>query len=89
MLHKSSGCTSFVVSVDWTMDNTYLRVVSGAHELLFFHANGGKQDPSGAQNTKGHEWQTSSARFGWLVEGIYPSGTDGTHINSVDFSKDN
>ena len=33
-------------------------------------------------------WATSTARFGWLVEGIYPSGVDGTHINSVDFSHD-
>lgn len=34
------------------------------------------------------EWATHHAKFGWLVEGIFPLGTDGTHINSVDFSKD-
>jgi WD40 repeat protein len=65
-----------------------LRSVCGAHELLFFKAEDCSQDPSGASNTKGLEWATGHAKYGWLVEGIFPSGTDGTHINGVDFSSD-
>lgn len=37
---------------------------------------------------KDAEWETNSSKFGWLVDGIFPSGTDGTHINSVSFSND-
>ena len=29
---------SFIVSVDWSTDGTYIRSVCGAHELLFFTA---------------------------------------------------
>ena len=81
---------SFIVSVDWAADETFLRTVCGAHELLFFTVSddGVEQDPSGATNTKGTEWATSSAKYGWLVTGIFPSGTDGTHINHVDFNED-
>ena len=46
---------SFIVSVDWSTDETFLRTVCGAHELLFFTVgdDGVDQDPSGATNTKG------------------------------------
>lgn len=76
------------MSVDWSEDGTYLRSVCGAHELLFFTTEDCKQDPSGATNTVETKWQTSSAKYGWLVTGIFPAGTDGTHINHVDFSND-
>lgn len=88
LLNKATKHNSFIVSVDWSLDGKYLRSVCGAHELLFFTAEDGNQDPSGASNTKGTEWATCHAKYGWLVEGIFPSGTDGTHINTVDFSSD-
>ena len=74
--------------MDWSKDGNYIRSVCGAHELLFFDGNTYAQDPNGASNTKGTDWQTGHAKYGWLVDGIFPSGTDGTHINSVDFSED-
>lgn len=79
---------SFIVSVDWSEDGSYLRSVCGAHELLFFNAETYKQDPDGASNTVETVWHTSSAKYGWLVSGIFPAGTDGTHINHVDFTTD-
>ena len=79
---------SFIVSVDWSTDGKYIRSVCGAHELLFFTVEDFKQDPSGGSNTVETEWQTSSNKYGWLVEGIFPSGVDGTHINHVEFSPD-
>lgn len=78
--------TSFIVSVDWSEDSTYIRSVCGAHELLFFKSDGWEQDPEGASNTTGVTWASSHAKYGWLVTGIFPAGTDGTHINDVDFS---
>jgi hypothetical protein len=56
--------------------------------LLFFDGNSFKQDPSGASNTTSVDWASNTAKYGWSVEGIFPSGTDGTHINGVDFSSD-
>lgn len=79
---------SFITSVDWSEDGKYIRSVCGAHELLFFDAESLEQDTSGASNTVDTVWQTSSAKYGWLVTGIFPAGTDGTHINHVDFSHD-
>jgi len=55
---------------------------------LFFKADTCAQDPSGATNTVAVEWASHHAKYGWLVDNIFPSGTDGTHINGVDFSKD-
>ena len=88
LLGKCSKHNSFIVSVDWSQDGKFIRSVCGAHELLFFNGETYEQDPSGASNTVDTVWATSHAKYGWLVEGIFPSGTDGTHINSVDFSKD-
>jgi len=89
LLGKCTKHNSFIVSLDWSADGTFIRSVCGAHELLFFSViNNYNQDPNGASNTVGTQWATSSAKYGWLVEGIFPSGTDGTHINGVDFSSD-
>ena len=55
---------------------------------MFFTPENFAQDPSGASNTVATQWATGHAKYGWLVDGIFPSGTDGTHINGVDFSKD-
>lgn len=88
LLGKCTKHNSFIVSVDWSKDGNFIRSVCGAHELLFFDGNSFNQDTSGATNTVETEWQTSHAKYGWLVDGIFPGGTDGTHINGVDFSKD-
>jgi WD40 repeat protein len=88
LLGKCAKHNSFIVSVDWSEDGEYLRTVCGAHELLFFTTKDCEQDASGASNTKGLKWATNSAKYGWLVTGIFPACTDGTHINHVDFSDD-
>jgi microtubule-associated protein-like 1/2 len=86
---KCKAHNSFIVSVDWCCQSRFLRTVCGAHELLFFDRESDwKQDPSGASNTKAVKWATSHAKYGWLVTGIFPACTDGTHINDVDFSND-
>ena len=88
LLGTCSKHNSFITSVDWSADGSYLRSICGAHELLFFKGDTYQQDPSGASNTVSTIWATNHAKYGWLVDGIFPSGTDGTHINGVDFSKD-
>ena len=39
-------------------------------------------------NTKDLQWASYSSKIGWDVEGIYPSGEDGSHINGVAASQD-
>lgn len=77
---------SFITSLDWSMDGDYIRSVCGAYELLFYKVPEKKQDPSGASNTVDTEWATMSCKLGWSVQGIFPPGTDGSHINGVDES---
>jgi WD40 repeat protein len=88
LVGKCQKHNSFITSVDWSADGSYIRSVCGAYELLFFNGNSYEQDPSGASNTTGTQWATNNAKFGWLVDGIFPPGTDGSHINYVDFSSD-
>lgn len=78
---------SYITNLDWAVDGSYIRSNCGAYELLFFKMDDCSQDPSGRSNTTGVTWATETAKFSWNVEGIFPSGTDGTHINGVNGSK--
>ena len=77
------GHSSFVTDFDWSLDSRFIRSVCGAYELLFFDAKTGKQMTSGPRDTVGTEWADHCCKLGWTVEGIYPPGCDGTHINTV------
>ena len=79
---------SFVTSVDWSQDSKWIRSVCGAYEKLYFNVEEMSFDSSGLSNTKEVVWQSGSSKLGWGVEGIYPSGEDGSHINGVDVSGD-
>lgn len=86
--HKLTGHSSFITACDFSMDNKWLRSVCGAYELLFFDIGKKKRDPSGASNTIETMWTDQTCKFGWSVQGIFPSGTDGSHVNRVCMSKD-
>lgn len=77
------GHSSYIMAMDWCEQSKYLRTNCGAYELLFFTVPDCQQDPSGRTNTKSVNWATKTVKFAWDVQGIYPSGTDGTHINGV------
>ena len=79
---------SYITSVDWSQDSSVIRSVCGAYELLFFDVESGTQDTGGASATVDTQWATSTAKFGWLVDGIFPGATDGTHVNGVNISDD-
>ena len=82
------GHSSYIMALDFCTHNNYLRTNCGAYELLFWTMNDCAQDPSGRTNTTPVVWATSTVKFGWNVEGIYPKGCDGTHINGVAGSHD-
>jgi len=84
---KLTGHSSFITALDFSIDGSYLRSVCGAYELLFFNVKNKKRDPSGASNTVETTWADHTCKLGWCVQGIFPSGCDGSHINSVAMSK--
>lgn len=84
-LFKLKGHSSFITALDWSLqDPSYIRSNCGAYELLFFNVASKMQDKSGASNTRDMIWASQSCKLGWHVEGIFPEGCDGTHINGVD-----
>ena len=83
-----TGHSSYILALDWSQDGTYLRTNSGDYELLFWKMPDCEQDPSGASNTKGTAWATNTVKIAWHVQGIYPKGVDGTHVNGVNSSPD-
>lgn len=85
---KLTGHSSFITSLDWSIDSKWLRSNCGAYELLFFNIESFKRDPSGASNTIETIWADQTNKLGWNVQGIFPSGCDGSHINSVAMTKD-
>jgi len=85
---KCRGHSSYIMALDWCKNSHYIRSNCGAYELLFFTVPDCAQDPSGRSNTTAVEWNSKTVKFAWDVQGIYPSGTDGTHINSVCGSAD-
>lgn len=81
------GHNSYITSVDWSLGSDIIFSTCGAYEMLFFDAISGKHIPGGANAFKDEEFQSFTNKLGWCVQGIFPSGTDGTHINGVDRSK--
>lgn len=85
---KCRGHSSYIMALDWCAESKILRTNCGAYELLFFVAETCDQDPSGRSNYQNTMWASTTCKFLWQTEGIYPSGTDGTHVNSVCGSND-
>lgn len=77
-----------VTCIDWALDNSCIRSVCNAYELLFFAIPSCRQMQDGASATTGTMWASHHCKFGWCVDGIFPKGTDGTHINGVDMNED-
>lgn len=87
--HTLKAHNSYIMALDWSQDSTYIRSNCGAYELLFFSAaQGWAQDKDGRSNTTGTNWATNTVKMSWSTEGIYPKGTDGTHVNGVNASRD-
>jgi WD40 repeat protein len=80
--------SSYITCLDWSLDGSYIRTNCGAYELLFFNVANKKQDSGGASGTVSTEWASQHCKLGWSVQGIFPPGCDGTHINGVDMSGD-
>ena len=88
-LYKSfAKHNSFITAFDWSADSTYIRTVCGAYEKLYFNIAEKSHDSAGLSNTKDTQWATTTCKLGWSVNGVHPSGEDGTHVNQVMASPD-
>lgn len=85
---KLTSHKAAITSLDWSKDSKYIRSNCAAYELLFYDIEAMKQMTDGATLTRDTEWATQANKLGWHVSGIFPSGTDGTHINGVAKSND-
>ena len=81
------GHHSYIKQIDFNTEGTKLQSVSGDYELLFWDATTGSQIKSPTA-VRDETWATWTCTLGWPVQGIWPSGADGTDINSVDKSPD-
>ena len=77
-----------MTAFDWSADSTYIRTQCGAYEKLYFNIPDKTHDSAGLSNTKDMDWATITVKLGWDVQGVHPSGEDGTHINGVAVSND-
>lgn len=93
---KCTGHSSYITALDWSLDGDWIRSSCGAYELLFFNPDNRSSSKTpivknvggGASATTSTTWTNHTVKFGWFVDGIYPPGTDGSHINIVEMSKD-
>ena len=84
LISKFVKQNSFITSLDWSTDSNSIQSVSGSYEVLYSDAHNAHQFTEGGHKFKDEEWTTWSSKLGWPVQGIFPSGTDGSHINGVD-----
>jgi len=86
--HIYKKSSSYITCIDFDLDSKYIRSVDGSYELLFFDMKKKNQDPHGPSNTQKTMWADQTCKLGWNVQGIYPKGCDGSHINTCAMSKD-
>jgi len=87
LVAKCTKHNSFITALDWSTDSQHIMSVCGAYELLFFDANSGTQRTDGASALRDEKWASFTVKLGWPVQGVFPPGTDGSHVNGVDRSK--
>lgn len=80
---RCKGHSSTVSHLDWSTNCKYIMTTSTAYEILYFDAQTGNQVLYSMNDV---EWDTYTCTLGFSVMGIWPTGSDGTDINSCDRS---
>ena len=87
----TSGISSALMHLDWSLDGYAMVINSQAYELYFLSvnrsANGVKVSNMDASSAKNIEWKSWTSTLGFGVQGIWP-GVDFTDVNSVCRSQD-
>ena len=69
------------------LTNTFSTMLALVANLLVLKTYEKAYILGGASQLKDEPWATFTCKLGWPVQGVFPSGTDGSHINGVDRSK--
>eukprot|EP00873_Tetraselmis_striata_P029458 jgi/Tetstr1/449722/TSEL_036789.t1 len=77
---RCTGHSSSVKHIDFSTDGAVLQSVCDAYELMYWDVRSGRQL---AHSQRDQRWSTWTAKLGFPVMGIWPSGSDGSDINSV------
>jgi WD40 repeat protein/Ca2+-binding EF-hand superfamily protein len=85
--NKCLGHHAAITSIDWSNDGTMLQSCSADYELLYWESAQGNQIRN-LMSVRDVKWHTNTCLLSWGVQGIWPSGADGTDVNSVDRSPD-
>lgn len=82
------GHSSYLRSLDWSLDSTLIRSCCGAHEVLFWDVSKGTQMLSSGDCLEGDTvWGTCTVVHDFGVMGVWGAGAGGmkgTDINAVD-----
>ena len=85
------GHTSFIQSIDFSTDDSFLQSTDAAREILFWEAFSGKKIQK-TTDVRDVSWTTWSSLFGWSVQGIFNNVSGGTsldfEVSQVDRSND-
>jgi WD40 repeat protein len=80
--------SSAITAMDWTLDSVYLRAIDQAYGKQFYDIVKEEQvDDEVGNLTDTALWSSLTCKLGWEVSGVFPIGTDGTDVNSVDINK--
>ncbi|KAK3262979.1 hypothetical protein CYMTET_28194, partial [Cymbomonas tetramitiformis] len=80
---RCSGHSATITHLDWSVDSSTIMSNCGAYEVLYWNARDGSQVK---QNQRDTDWATWTCILGFPVMGIWPEGSDGTDVNSIDRS---
>jgi len=90
--------SSAITHIDFSADDKWFQSNCQAYELLFGNLSNGKQETSASKLADYNAqltdevmdnrtyWATWTCTLGWPVQGIWPTGADGTDVNAVDRS---
>ena len=89
LLRKLKGHSSYITSLDWSVDGRVLQTTCGGYEILYWDVIRGAQinstHDSVESDTKWHKWTLT---LGFPVMGIFYADSDGTDVNATNRSPD-
>uniref|UniRef100_A0A2P2I0X4 Echinoderm microtubule-associated protein-like 2 n=1 Tax=Hirondellea gigas TaxID=1518452 RepID=A0A2P2I0X4_9CRUS len=77
-----TGHSSFIRSLDFSSDSSFIRTNSGDYELLYWRTEDCKQETD-SSDLRDIEWASRTCLLCFSNFGVWPEGVDGTDLNAV------